>query len=686
MAKVVCDETIEESGNIIGSPEDMVWRGQAHELAGDHISLRDLPEHKHVHGILFPDDVFVKLWQITVALLLLYTATVTIFRIAFIDYEDDSWSISDTVIDGLFFFDVVVNCFLAYYDSEMNLVTSRVKIFVNYLRTWMILDIVSCLPFQYLLGTNSNYNKVLRVARLPRLYKLIKVTKMMRMLKIFKDRSKLHSYVRGIIQVNIGVKRLVSMLATFLLLIHLIACFWVLIGKLDDTYDNWIFKYNFVDAEMSELYVAAFYWALTTLATVGYGDITAVNSGERIMCSLVMLIGIFLYSYVISSITSLIGNLDNRKTKLTKKMRLLNEIARQFKISKLFYKKLSKAIEYENSRTLGLELTHLIEGLPSKLRSELLYVIHKKMIESNTFFEGKSLYFVAEVAELLKPQKADMNEIIYKEDEYAMDMYLIYKGEVGFCFMPEMIQYCTVSERYYFGEGDILISEKSRRTATVVSNAACDLFTIDKNRLNKLLDRYPETKIELLTLAKERMERNELEKQKSRQFYMKRSNVDRRVSMPQSLISRTKLVNLIVKKELCKAIEENDESNSDEEEFRPKNSKVSVDSTGRTQMDDNSEYKDESPSFRRPKNLSDINLQSLFSRGTTLSDKDITKQGSFIRLKRQVSKLEDNVNDLTRSQYLILDKLDHLISLQTPSYTQKENTPEESMEEDPIEY
>jgi len=148
----------------------------------------------------------------------------------------------------------------------------------------------------------------------------------------------------------------------------------------------------------------------------------------------------------------------------------------------------------------------------------------------------------------------------------------------------------------------------------------------------------------------------------------------------------TKLVNLIVKKELCKAIEENDESNSDEEEFRPKNSKVSVDSTGRTQMDDNSEYKDESPSFRRPKNLSDINLQSLFSRGTTLSDKDITKQGSFIRLKRQVSKLEDNVNDLTRSQYLILDKLDHLISLQTPSYTQKENTPEESMEEDPIEY
>lgn len=657
MAKVASDETSEEIQNIIGSPEDMAWRGQTHELAGNHTSLRDLPEFCHVKGVLFPDDSFVKSWQILIATLLLYTATVTIFRIAFIEEDEEAWMISDTVVDGIFFIDVCVNIFLAYYDSEMNLVTMRRLIFLNYLRTWMLLDVVSSMPFQFIFSSDKNYSNTIRVARLPRLYKLVKVTKAMRMLKMFKGTSKLHAYIIGIVKISLGLKRLVQMLATFLLLIHLIACIWVFIGRLDDTYENWIFKYNFQDAELYELYTASFYWALTTLATVGYGDITAVNSVERIFCSLVMLVGIFLYSYVISSITNLISNLDDRKNKLTNKMKMLNELAHQFNISKLFYKKLSKALEYENSRTTGVELSHLIEGLPSKLRSELMFVIHKKMIESNTFFEGKSLYFVAEVSELLKPQKADMHETIYKEDEYAMDMYLIYKGEVSLCFMPEMIPYSTIAERYYFGEVDILVSEKCRRTATAVANISCDFFTVDRNRLNKLLNKYPEFKIEMHTLAKERMERNHEEKQGARLNYLRQSNVSRRVSMPQSLVSRTKLVNMIVHKELFKAIEESDEDSESDEETTSKFSSSSF-SRISTMISQEQNSREDSSVMHKTKTSGEFNMDSLLQRFTP---KHRERHSSLGKLKRQVVRLEDNMMNLQSSQELILDKLDCLL-------------------------
>jgi hypothetical protein len=63
------------------------------------------------------------------ALLLLYTATIMPWRMAFIDTVMwDDWFIAELVIDGLFFCDFLVNCFSAFYDYEGMLVTDRRKI------------------------------------------------------------------------------------------------------------------------------------------------------------------------------------------------------------------------------------------------------------------------------------------------------------------------------------------------------------------------------------------------------------------------------------------------------------------------------------------------------------------------------------------------------------------------------
>lgn len=88
------------------------------------------------------------IWNMIVIFLLVYTATVMPFRIAFIENKlFDEWFFIDLFIDVLFFIDVLVNLTSAYYDNEGQLVVSRYKILINYLTSWMVIDILACIPF-----------------------------------------------------------------------------------------------------------------------------------------------------------------------------------------------------------------------------------------------------------------------------------------------------------------------------------------------------------------------------------------------------------------------------------------------------------------------------------------------------------------------------------------------------------
>ena len=57
--------------------------------------------------------------------MLLYTAIVTPYRVAFFDVDTTEWTLADLVVDGLFLIDIILNFITAYYDSEEDLVINR---------------------------------------------------------------------------------------------------------------------------------------------------------------------------------------------------------------------------------------------------------------------------------------------------------------------------------------------------------------------------------------------------------------------------------------------------------------------------------------------------------------------------------------------------------------------------------
>ena len=67
-----------------------------------------------------------------------------------------------------------------------------------------------------------------------------------------------------------------------LLFTHLMSCFWYFSAKFEDLgYNTWVVRSSMQDSTSAELYIVSFYYILTTMTTVGYGDITPVTITER---------------------------------------------------------------------------------------------------------------------------------------------------------------------------------------------------------------------------------------------------------------------------------------------------------------------------------------------------------------------------------------------------------------------
>ena len=92
----------------------------------------------------------------------------------------------------------------------------------------------------------------------------------------------------------------------FILLIHVCTCFWVFIGNLEDSPENWYYQKVYQNYSDADLYIAAFYFVVTTIATVGYGDITSNTSYEKLFTIVMMLIGVTSFSFATSFLASLL--------------------------------------------------------------------------------------------------------------------------------------------------------------------------------------------------------------------------------------------------------------------------------------------------------------------------------------------------------------------------------------------
>ena len=92
-------------------------------------------------------------------------------------------------------------------------------------------------------------------------------------------------------------------------------------------------------------YVAALYWSVMTLTSIGYGEMTPLNTTERVLCSIYMLLSGMMWTYVIGTVAAIATTLNPNQILYEQTMDQLNYFMRERALPKQLRQDLRKYFE-----------------------------------------------------------------------------------------------------------------------------------------------------------------------------------------------------------------------------------------------------------------------------------------------------------------------------------------------------
>jgi voltage-gated potassium channel len=187
---------------------------------------------------------------------------------------------------------------------------------------------------------------------------------------------------------------------------------------------------------------AAMWWAIVTMATVGYGDVVPVTPVGKLFGGFVMILGIAMFAV-----------------------------------------------------PAGI----LATGFAVELRKRD-FVVTWQTVAKVPLFAGLDAARIAEIARLLKREIVPAKYAVVRRGEPADAMFFIMSGEVEVDVLPVPRR---MGRGQFFGE--IALLRDTVRTATVTTLSECELLCLEVVDFRRLLDAHPDVKTSITQVAEQRL-------------------------------------------------------------------------------------------------------------------------------------------------------------------------------------
>jgi hypothetical protein len=450
------------------------------------------------HWIIRHDQPFRMTWDLGMMILLFYISLTLPYSLGFGSVP--VLEVIDRVFDCFFCVDVVLNFRTSYLDNEDAIVVDGKKIAFKYLRSWFLLDFMSSVPFDLVtagLLPNLTPARLLKLGKIAKVMKLLRFSKMINTIGNSELFQKLEE--RNSSKDSQTVSRLVNLMVIAFLLAHELACFGAAVD--DGHIESYFAARNEVPTRFQK-YLAAMYGAMTTLTTVGYGDITPTSDSERFYAMFAMVVGGAFYGYIIGSVTSIVSDRDLNKRAFYSRMDLVQSWldAHASEIPKSLRRRVRKHYKVSLKQQSAMEDSSVLFELSPELRADMAFFILHPKVRSNPMFVSIPNSALVNLVVILKKNHAIQHEYIVKIGDPGIAMYMLVDGNLrydkGMQWRPEgaevpSAKYHKMKEGDSFGE-EILFQFEEHYKYTVVALNDCQLHSISEGDFKDQYRNMPE--------------------------------------------------------------------------------------------------------------------------------------------------------------------------------------------------
>jgi hypothetical protein len=237
------------------------------------------------------------------------------------------------------------------------------------------------------------------------------------------------------------------------------------------------------------MYLHSLYWCISTLTTIGYGDITPSTNGEIVYAMVVMIFGVGMYGYVIANVSTIITNLQPARVRYQENMEKLGAFMRYKGIPRGLQQKIRDYYAHVWEQRLGVDESSILTGLPPGLFTEVSLFLKRDIIQNVPFFNSAQEDLIRDIALAMHPLVFTPGDIIFRAGDVGAAMYFISRGRLDVMDPDGTRVMATLGAGEFFGEMALLLHQK--RTATVRAVGYCDMYRLDRADFDAIMQGYP---------------------------------------------------------------------------------------------------------------------------------------------------------------------------------------------------
>ena len=246
-------------------------------------------------------------WNVIIALLLTFSS---IESLLYVSFEDHGFAMNtiDLPIWCFFVIDLLLTFCTDYIDQDGKLVRSYQQIATRYLQSWLAIDLIALTPLMFFGHSRlEHYFQLLRILKINRFFGLIDESWILPIvLSCFGNRNSSRTvFIKTATRFAVTIMKQLLVILAFTFFTGA-AYYWFTHGIAGRVFDEGFVKHNPKDLERP---LESWYFAITTLSTVGYGDLVPANAPGRLFVIVMIIIGLGVFTVIIGQYNALINEI-----------------------------------------------------------------------------------------------------------------------------------------------------------------------------------------------------------------------------------------------------------------------------------------------------------------------------------------------------------------------------------------